>query len=329
MSISTEAFPSGSVMALENFLLDYPEEAVGTVILRSQDSYDFRVPKLYIIHTSPKLREELLSSPNPQPTRSIISAEPNVEGPANAHRVVRLPVHSTILISLLSYIFPVRPILPSTTDQIMELLSVAQMFKMDVVLTHIRNHIAQQQPPFIRKETAYLVYALAQKHGLRVEALQAARCTLNFSVVTLENLVKEDKLGLMPGTSLHELWKYHQRVRSNFTTDIEELKESHLDELNKVQEACCESFDDSDLPYWLDICISKLKDVSVPVSLDFTNFHMEFVEHSQGLNTKLREECSCCSSIFQDDIRALYEVFLVVFQGSIAKVRFTRVVASY
>jgi hypothetical protein len=195
MSVTTEVFSSGSVIALENFLLDYPEEAVGTVILRSQDSYDFRVPKLYIIHTSPILREELLSSPNPQPTRSSISAKPDVVGTANAHRVVQLPVYSTILISLLSYIFPVRPILPPTTEQIMELLSVAQTYKMDIVLTHIRNHIAQQQPPFIRNETAYFVYALAQKHGLCTEALQAARCTLNFSVVTIENLAKEDKLG--------------------------------------------------------------------------------------------------------------------------------------
>ena len=86
----------------------------------------------------------------------MIYAEP--EGTANALRVVQLPVFSTNLISLLSYIFPVRPILQSTTEHIMELLSVAQMYKMDVILTHIRNHIAQQQqPPFIRKETALFI----------------------------------------------------------------------------------------------------------------------------------------------------------------------------
>jgi len=196
MSDGPETFRS-SLIALESFLLDYPEEAVGTVILRSQDSYDFRVPKLYIIHSSPILREEILSSPNPHPDRSAISAEPDVEGTSNTHQVVQLPVYSTILISLLSYVFPVRPIHPSTTEQIMELLSVAQMYKMDVVLTHIRNHVAQQQPPFIRNETAFLVYALAQKHGLRTEALQAARCTLSFSntnYTIIRELAKDEKL---------------------------------------------------------------------------------------------------------------------------------------
>jgi hypothetical protein len=43
MSVAPEAFRS-SLIALESFLLEYPEEAVGTVILRSQDSYDFVYP---------------------------------------------------------------------------------------------------------------------------------------------------------------------------------------------------------------------------------------------------------------------------------------------
>jgi hypothetical protein len=65
-----------------------------------------------------------------------------------------------------------------TVEQTMELLSVAQEYEMGVVLTHIRNHIALQTPSFIREETAFLVYSLAQKYGLRTEALQAAKSTL-------------------------------------------------------------------------------------------------------------------------------------------------------
>jgi hypothetical protein len=60
----------------------------------------------------------------------------------------------------------------------MELLSVAQLYKMDVVLTHIRNHIAQQEPPLIRKETAFFIYSFSLKHTLCPEALQAAGRTL-------------------------------------------------------------------------------------------------------------------------------------------------------
>jgi hypothetical protein len=80
----------------------------------------------------------------------------------------------------------------------MELLSIAQLYKMDIVLTHIRDLIAQQQPPLIRKETAFTVYALAQKHGLRTEALQAARCTLSVSTMDFKDLAYKDKLSLMP-----------------------------------------------------------------------------------------------------------------------------------
>ena len=318
MSLAPEAFRS-SLIALESFFLEYPEEAVGTVILRSQDSYDFHVPKLYIIHSSSILREEILNSPNPHPARSVISAEPDVEGTANTHRVVQLPVYSTILISLLSHIFPVRPILPSITEQIMELLSVAQLYKMDVVLTHIRNHISQQQPPVIRKETAYLVYALAQKHGLRAEALQAARYTLSFLRLIIEDLAEEDKLGLMSGTSLHEFWKYRQRVRSGFAADFEEFSSSYPDQLETEEESNGSESSDDSYPDWLRHYMSTLgKD---PISFDFADFHMEFVAHSRGLDSKYCEDCTDCFGISEEGVRVLWEKLMDVLRGSIAKVR--------
>jgi hypothetical protein len=238
--------------------------------------------------------------------------------------VIQLPVNGTILNSLLSYIFPVPPILPSTTEQIMELLSVAQMYKMDVVLTHIRNHIAQQQPPLIRKETALSIYALAQKNGLRTEALQAARCTLSFLTMNMCDIAKEDKLGLMPGAFLHELWKYHQRVRSNLTSDMKEFKTSQLEEF-KVQEdsGACEYSTDEDLPHWLDDYISEIGSDSVPAFFDFTSFHSKFVEHSEGLESKYGDKCFFCMKISQKSLHALWETLMAVVQGSMAKVRFT------
>ncbi|KAF8502680.1 hypothetical protein F5888DRAFT_1112402 [Russula emetica] len=164
---ATEALPSHPVISHENLLFDYPE---ADVILRSRDSYEFRVLKIYIVHSSPILGEKVLISPTPQPkpTSSTVPAESDVVSGllANAHPVVELPIDGAILFSLLTYIFPIPPVLPSTVEQVMELLSVAQMYRMDVLLTHIRNHIAQQEPPFIREETAFLIYSLSQKHGL-------------------------------------------------------------------------------------------------------------------------------------------------------------------
>jgi hypothetical protein len=244
--------------------------------------------------------------------------------------VVHLPVNGTILNSLLSYIFPVPPILPSTTEQIMELLSAAQMYKMDVVLTHIKNHIAQQQPPLIRKETALSVYALAQKYGLRAEALQAARCTLSFLTMNLYDLAKDDKLGLMPGAFLHELWKYHQRARSNLTSDMEEFKTSQLEEFKEQEDSdlACEWSTDEGIPYWLDDYISKIGSDSVPAFLDFTEFHREFVEHSEGVQSKYGDKCSFCLKISQGGLRALWETLMAVVQSSITKVMFTHVAAA-
>src|SRR6266436_228676 len=247
---TTKTSPSRLVISHENLPFDYPE---ADVILRSRDSYEFRVLKIYIIHNSSILGEKALISPNPQPkpTSSTIPADSDVDsGPAtNALPVVQLPIEGPILFSLLTYIFPVPPILPSTVEQIMELLSVAQMYKMDVMMTHIRNHIAQQEPPFIREETAFLIYSLSQKYALRTEALQAARCTLSFSSLTIQDLAEEHKLDMMPGSVLHELWKYHQKVRSNLALDLDEFKKSNAPTILGV--SSCESTTDSGLPDWL------------------------------------------------------------------------------
>ena len=308
----TETSSSGSVTSLENLLFDYPE---ADVILRSRDSYEFRVLKLYIVHSSPILGDQLLLSPNSQ-----LESASSVEGTAvNVPCVVQLPVDGAILLSLLSYIFPVQSILPSTEEQIMELLSVAQMYKMDVVLTHIRNHIAQQEPPFIREETSFLIYSLAQKHGLHTEAFQAARCTLSLSNLTIEDLAEEDKLDRMPGAFLHELWKYHQRVRSTLTSDLEEFRSS--DAPTMLEDLVCDVPTNSGVPYWVDSYISDIVATRVPVILDLADFLMRLAEHIQDRSSY--GGCTSCSSIPRKKTRAFWEALTATVQGSISKVRVT------
>jgi len=88
-------------------------------------------------------------------------------------------------------------------------------------MSTIRAVIASQDPPFIREETALQVYSLAQTHGLRQEALHAARTTLTFSF-TIEDL--EDELGATPLVYLHGLWKYHHRVRTYLADNLTAFK---------------------------------------------------------------------------------------------------------
>jgi hypothetical protein len=306
---ATEALPSHPVISHENLLFDYPE---ADTILRSRDSYEFRVLKIYIVHSSPILGEKVLISPTPHPgpTSSTVPAESDVA-------VVQFPIDGAILFSLLTYIFPVPPVLPSTVEQVMELLSAAQMYKMDVVLTHIRNHIAQQEPSFIREETAFLIYSLSQKHALRTEALQAARCTLSFSSLTIQNLAEGHKLDMMSGSSLHELWKYHERVRSNITIDLREFKNSSA--LTVLGDSGCKSLADSGLPHWLDSYISGIGTALVPAFLDLADFHAKLVEHIE--RQRSNGGCASCSGMFGKKIRVIWEALTAAVHGSIVKVR--------
>ena len=312
---ATETSPSGPVVSLENLLFNFPG---ADLILRSCDSYEFRVLKHCIAHSSPILGEKILLSPS---RASSIHAESNVEGTAaNTLGIAQLPIEGAILFSLLTYIFPVPPVLPSTTEKIMELLSVAQMYKMDVTLTHIRNHISQQEPPFIREDTAFLIYSLSQKHGLRPEALRAARCTLSLSCLIIEDLVKEEKLDMIQGAFLHELWKYHQRVRSNLSLDLEEFKRSNALTLLGLSPGnlSCDLLDDSGLPHWLDCYISKIGTGRFPVFLDLTDFYMGLTKHiTNGSST---DTCASCARIPRNRLRVFWEALTASVHVSIAKV---------
>ena len=197
----------------------------------------------------------------------------------------------------------------------MKLLSVAQMYKMDVVLTHIRNDIARQEPPFIREDTAFLIYSLAQKYGLRTEALQAARWTLSFPCFTIEDLFEEHKLDMMPGASLHELWKYRQRVRSNLALDLEEFGSNALKILGDL---ICDKPADSGLPAWLDRYISNTSEARAPFFLNLLDFHMRFSEHIQLLSPN--DGCKSCSGISRKKIGELWEALTATVHCRIAKV---------
>ena len=109
----------------------------------------------------------------------------------------------------------------------MELLGVAQKYQMDSVLSHIRGAVSRHDPPLIRPETAVHVYFHAQEYKLHQEVVQAARVTLRLSM-TIENL--GDKLDFpgMTGAHLHELWKYHVRVRSDLKSVLSEFRNSGL-----------------------------------------------------------------------------------------------------
>ncbi|KAI0253664.1 hypothetical protein BJV78DRAFT_1191180 [Lactifluus subvellereus] len=276
-----------------NLVFDYPG---ADIILRSRDSRDFRVPKLYIVNSSPVLGELIQNASNSSDAAHTEESLPTVQ----------LSDSGAILHHLLTFIFPVSPIPPSTIEKRMELLSVAQEYQMNSTMTHIQGSIALQDSSSI---DAFRVYSLAQKYGLRQEALQAARTILTFSM-TIEDL--EDKLDIMPGASLHELWKYHERVRTLLASDLAEFRDSGA--RGTMMDLRCTAFSPSLIPRWLDSYIESIGET--PNLFDLVEFDITLARHIRDEATDPR--CACASMTSQT-IRTFWTTLTATVHGSIEK----------
>ena len=278
-------------------IFEYPG---ADIILRSHDSHHFRIPKLYIVNSSPVL-DELI--------RKALGSLDDENGEASLP-VVELPESGAIIHSILTFVFPVHPLIPSTTEQTMELLSVAQKYQMVSVLAYIRGIIARQNPPPTQRDTALHMYSLAQKYGLRPEALQAARIILKYPM-SIRDL--EDKLDIMPGASLYELWKYYEAVRGVLASDLAEFRTTSAHgTLTGLQ--CAES-SSSQIPRWLEDYITSVG--VAPNVFDHVEFNTARAHH---LGDKARSPTCTCDSIPSQIIRNFWEALASIVEGSFEKV---------
>ena len=305
---------SNEVVSDKILHFDYPGS---DIILRSCDSHIFRVPRLYMVNSSPVLRELIL--------RRIISNTSDVSNDEEQEPlpVVKLPESGTILHSLLTFVFPIAPNLPSTAENIMGLLSAAQKYQMGSVLSHIRSTIARQNPPFIRPETALLVYFLAQKNQLHLEALQAARVTLRLSM-TIEDLGDRLEFPGMAGAYLHELWEYHKRIRNDLRSRVIEFRDSGVlsdfpDDVKGLRCTTPYSHDHS-FPRWLGDYIGSI--VEAPHLFDPIELKNARARHLKEFVASSYRTCSCVD-ISSQTIRAFWDALTAVIHGVIEKVRRT------
>jgi hypothetical protein len=232
------------------------------IVLRSRNSYNFPLPKIVIIICSSVLRNLIESVSN---TSDVPNGE---EREAPSLPVVEIPESKETLYHLLTFIFPVTPVLPPTAEKIMELLAVAQKYEMNSVVAHIRGAISRQDPPFLRLETAFHVYFLAQQYGLHHEAVQAARVTLRLPM-TIEGL--GDKLDFpgMTGAYLHELWKYHGHVRNKLKSALLEFINAGLtDDVKSLM--CTIPYHGTSTLQWLYDYINSIAET--PHLFDLTEF---------------------------------------------------------
>ena len=276
-------------------------------VLRSCDSHNFRVSKLYIANSSPVLRA-LMKTVSNTGTSDVANDEEPEPLP-----IVELPENGVTLHSLLTLIFPVVPTLPSTLEKIMELLAVAQKYQMDSVLSHIRGIIARKDPPFIRPETAFRIYFLARQHELHEEAVQSARVTLRLPMV-IEDLGDKLEISDMTGTYLHDLWKYHERIRADLKSGLPVFQRSGLpDGVNTLRCSRNQYGTFPSLP-WLDKYLKSMADA--PHLFDIFSFENTWACHVKEFS----KSCSCLR-ISSQDMRSVWEALTAVVHETIERVR--------
>ena len=227
--------------------------------------------------------------------------------------VIQLPESHPIISSLLSFLYPVPPVLPPTIEQTLELLSVAQKYQATTALTRIRDCAFRHDPRFISSETALHVYILAWKYGLHEEALLAAEETLK-RPMTICHL--EEQLEFIPIAALVELWRYRQRVSGSLgaTLSTGHFFDSETYKISAVFE--CVKVSKSKIPQWLNHYLDTV--VEDPACFDITNFHLALSSH-----TSASEACGRCKSITGETIRKLWTALTAVFRKSIRRVSFT------
>ena len=302
-SPTTIPLPSSPDGESSRTLVDCPD---ADIIIHSCDSQQFRVLKLYITKCSPVLNKQIQVISDP--SHSTSSSDVNTP----LLPVVQLSDNGSILSSLLTFIFPVPPILPPTFEEIMELLSVAQKYEMESVLVHIRGFIALQDPPFIHPENAFHIYSLAQKYGLRQEAAKAARITLTFTL-TIEDL--EDKLDVLPGAYLYELWKYHQNVQQNLLSTIDDfILSAARGTLTRLRCARTES----GIPRWLNGYIHSM--TRALSFFDPVEFQTALTRHFKEDGINKRFGCDFCASISAQTIRRFWTALTSFVNENIAEV---------
>jgi hypothetical protein len=309
--MSTETVPHDAASAsnerLATLLLDYPG---ADIIICSQDSYHFRVPNISIVNTSPILGELIRKtldsrhSPDDHVNRTL--------NPEESLPVVQLPESGDILHCLLTFLFPITQLVPSTHEKIMQLLSVAQKYQMGTVLAHIRGIISRQNSLPTRLEPALHIYALAQKYGLRQEALQSARAIfLKQSMTTIEDF--DGKLDIMPGASLYELWKYHERVRAILVSDLAEFRTSCAG--GTITGLRCTELSSSQIPRWLDRYIESIGET--PSLFDHTRLSIALARH---VKVKANERGCRCALIPSQTMRDFWEALASVVDSGFDKV---------
>ena len=166
------------------------------ITLRSSDHVNFRVHKSLLAMSSPFFKD-LLSHPR-QPDDELVDGLP----------VVQFPEDSGLLNGLVSLLYPISPVIPSSYEKVFALLAACQKYDMESLQRYIRAEVNRGMFPAPAKIETFGAYAIASRMGLIPEMEDAAHLTLGCPM-TFESLGEE--LWLFRGRTLCDLVRYRKR----------------------------------------------------------------------------------------------------------------------
>ena len=167
------------------------------IILRSSDQVNFRVHKSVLAMSSPFFKE-LLSLPQP-PDDELIDGLP----------VIQLSEDAGLLDILVSLLYPIPPVIPSSYEKVFALLAACQKYDMASVQSTVRAAIKLGTFPAPVGTEAFRACAIANSMGLDPEFENAAHLTLGHPM-TFESL--GEGLRLFKGQALCDLIRYRKRA---------------------------------------------------------------------------------------------------------------------
>jgi hypothetical protein len=129
--------------------------------------------------------------------------------------------------------------------------------------------------------------------------------------MTIEDF--ENKLDIMPGASLYELWKYHEGVQAVLVSDLTEFRMSGARGTITSTGLRCTDLGISQIPSWLDDYLESIG--KNPNLFDSSELSIAMVRH-----TKANKPNCECASMSSQTIREFWEALASVVHGSFEKV---------
>jgi hypothetical protein len=144
---------------------------------------------------------DLLSLPQPSDSESI-----------DGLPVVQVSEDAELLAILISMLYPVCPVIPSSYEKTLYLLAACQKYDMDQTQSFIRAEVNRGVFPAPVGTEVFSAYAIARVKRLIPEMESAARLTLDYPM-TFETL--GEGLRVFEGSALKDLAHFRKRCRDN------------------------------------------------------------------------------------------------------------------